>query len=255
MTIENALAREQTAILAVLPPTSATAARTTAFVYPGPYGATEAKLLVGDSSGATAVATVLRAASSDGANPQSVSTYAVGGTDNLEMGGFGAFVHLLPYLEQEALFRRWDLNGKWYDPPNADLVGTEIKIFYCPSNRARGVLDFAFVDGWHLFDFTLVDFYYIDKLLEVGGHVAFDDMWLPAVRKVVSFVLRNKPYKLVRTTSRYPAPLWKRTLRIGRRAVQDPMQRGWRLKFVPQNIAVLQKTAADTRTWDFHRSF
>lgn len=125
-----------------------------------------------------------------------------------------------------------------------------------PQLCAEGrTLDFAFVDGWHLFDFTLVDFYYIDKLLEVGGHVAFDDMWLPAVRKVVSFVLRNKPYKLVRTTSRYPAPLWKRTLRIGRRAVQDPMQRGWRLKFVPQNIAVLQKTAADTRTWDFHRSF
>jgi hypothetical protein len=33
------------------------------------------------------------------------------------------------------------------------------------------------------------------------------------------------------------------------------MERGWRLKFVPQNIVVLQKTAADTRTWDFHRTF
>lgn len=116
-------------------------------------------------------------------------------------------------------------------------------------------LDFAFVDGWHLFDFTLVDFYYIDKMLQTGGHVAFDDLWMPSVRKVVSFVLRNKPYKLVRTTSRYPAPLWKRTLRIGRRAVQDPMGRGWRLKLVPQNVAFLQKTAADTRAWDFHRAF
>jgi predicted O-methyltransferase YrrM len=118
-----------------------------------------------------------------------------------------------------------------------------------------GKIDFAFIDGWHLFDTTLVDFYYIDKLLEVGGHVAFDDLWMPSVRKAVSFVLRNKPYELVRTRSRHPAPWWKRTLRIGRRALQDPLERGLRLKFVPQNVAVLRKTAADSRTFDFHRAF
>ena len=67
--------------------------------------------------------------------------YTVGGTDDLALGGFGGFVLLLPYLEQDALFGRWDLNGKWYDPPNAALVGTELKVFYCPSNRSRGVVD------------------------------------------------------------------------------------------------------------------
>ena len=56
--------------------------------------------------------------------------------------------------------------------------------------------EFAFIDGSHLFDFTFVDFFFIDKLLAVGGHVAFDDLWMPAVRKVVSFVLKNKPYQL-----------------------------------------------------------
>jgi predicted O-methyltransferase YrrM len=119
----------------------------------------------------------------------------------------------------------------------------------------RETLDFAFVDGWHLFDFTLVDFYYIDKLLRVGGHVAFDDLWMPSVRKVVSFVLSNKPYRLVQRESRYPAPLWKRTVRIGRRAIQDPVGRGWRVKFVPHNVAFLEKTGEDTRDWKFHRSF
>jgi prepilin-type N-terminal cleavage/methylation domain-containing protein/prepilin-type processing-associated H-X9-DG protein len=71
--------------------------------------------------------------------------YTVGGTDNLELGGFCGFVYLLPYLEHDNLFRRWDLKGKWYDPPNADLVGTEVKVFYCPSNRTRGVVDFSFL--------------------------------------------------------------------------------------------------------------
>jgi predicted O-methyltransferase YrrM len=116
-------------------------------------------------------------------------------------------------------------------------------------------LDFAFIDGWHLFDYTLVDFYYIDKMLKVGGHVAFDDLWLPAVRKAVWFVLRNKPYRLVRTASRYPDPRWKRALRVGRRAVQDPFGRDWRLKLLPQNVVFLQKTAADTREWNAHRTF
>ena len=28
---------------------------------------------------------------------------------------------------------------KWYEPPNAALVGTEVPVFHCPSNRSRGV--------------------------------------------------------------------------------------------------------------------
>lgn len=116
-------------------------------------------------------------------------------------------------------------------------------------------LDFAFIDGWHLFDFTLVDFYYIDKMLTVGGHVAFDDLWLPAVRKAVSFVLRNKPYRLVRVPASHRTPMWMRAARVGRRLVQAPLARDWRLKFVPQNVAFLQKMTADTRGWQFHRAF
>jgi prepilin-type N-terminal cleavage/methylation domain-containing protein/prepilin-type processing-associated H-X9-DG protein len=71
--------------------------------------------------------------------------YMIGGSDNLELGGYCGFVHLLPYLEQDALFARWDLTGKWYDPPTANLVGTELKVFYCPSNRSRGVIDTSFM--------------------------------------------------------------------------------------------------------------
>src|SRR5262245_23885721 len=71
--------------------------------------------------------------------------YSVAGTDNLEMGGFGGLVHLLPFLEQEALFRRWDLNGKWYVAPNSDLMPTQLKVFYCPSNRTSGLIDMQYL--------------------------------------------------------------------------------------------------------------
>jgi prepilin-type processing-associated H-X9-DG protein/prepilin-type N-terminal cleavage/methylation domain-containing protein len=69
----------------------------------------------------------------------------VKGTDNLEMGGFCGFVPLLPFLEQDNLFGGWDLSGNWYDPPDAALVSTEVKVFYCPSNRTRGVIDMSFL--------------------------------------------------------------------------------------------------------------
>lgn len=147
---------------------------------------------------------------------------------------------------------------------NIERAGLKHRLEFCsgPSDvvlpRLYGqgrTIDFAFVDGWHLFDFTLIDFYYIDKLLQVGGHVAFDDLWLPAVRKAVSFILRNKPYTLVSVPSRRPAPMWKRTARIGRRFLQAPFERDWRIKCVAQNVAFLRKTAADTRGWQFHRAF
>jgi prepilin-type processing-associated H-X9-DG protein/prepilin-type N-terminal cleavage/methylation domain-containing protein len=69
----------------------------------------------------------------------------VGHTDNLEMGGFVGFVSLAPFLEQENWFRRFDPTKTWYEPPNSGIVGTEVKVFYCPSNRTGGVIDTSFL--------------------------------------------------------------------------------------------------------------
>ena len=67
------------------------------------------------------------------------------GTDNLEMGAFGGFIDLLPFLEQENWTRRWDPARTWYDPPNDAIVSVEVKVFYCPSNRTGGVIDMSFL--------------------------------------------------------------------------------------------------------------
>lgn len=72
-----------------------------------------------------------------------------------------------------------------------------------PSYRALPILesrnvkiDFAFIDGWHTFDYTLVDFFYIDKMLKVGGTVVFDDADWPAVRNVCRFIATNLEYSV-----------------------------------------------------------
>lgn len=132
------------------------------------------------------------------------------------------------------------------------MAADEVLPQLCSQNEE---FEFAFIDGNHLFDFTLVDFFFIDKLLAVGGHVAFDDLWMPAVRKVVSFVLKNKPYQLVSSPSQGTTSGWTRALRSGRRILQNPFDSDWGLKFVPQNVALLQKVGSDERKWKFHRYF
>lgn len=66
-------------------------------------------------------------------------------SDNLETGKYGGFVLLLSFLEQDNWLQRWDPTHYWYDPPNADIVSTEIKVFYCPSNRSGGAIDTSFL--------------------------------------------------------------------------------------------------------------
>jgi predicted O-methyltransferase YrrM len=55
--------------------------------------------------------------------------------------------------------------------------------------------DLVFVDGLHIFDHTLLDFFYADRMLRVGGYIAFDDCSFPAVEAVLSYVLANRAYE------------------------------------------------------------
>jgi len=55
-------------------------------------------------------------------------------------------------------------------------------------------VDFAYIDGWHTFDYTLLDWWYIDKMLAEGGIVGFNDCGFPAVDKAIRFVLAHRKY-------------------------------------------------------------
>jgi predicted O-methyltransferase YrrM len=83
--------------------------------------------------------------------------------------------------------------------------------------------DFVFIDGNHRFDDVLVDFYLSDQLVSPGGLMAFDDLFMPSVRTVISFVLTNRQYKIL------PQPA--------------------------RNMMVLKKLADDDRDWRHFESF
>jgi hypothetical protein len=61
----------------------------------------------------------------------------------------------------------------------------------------RLTIDFAFIDGSHLFDYVFVDFFLIDKLLRPGGIVILDDLSWPSVRSVCRYVLSNLRYQCI----------------------------------------------------------
>ncbi len=59
-------------------------------------------------------------------------------------------------------------------------------------------IDCAFVDGWHTFDYTMIDFFLIDKMLKEGGLIAFHDMYGRSKQKVLRYILTHRDYEIAK---------------------------------------------------------
>ncbi|MEM6327276.1 MAG: class I SAM-dependent methyltransferase [Bacteroidota bacterium] len=111
-----------------------------------------------------------------------------------------------------------------------------------PRLHAEGVrLDFAFLDGWHTFDHALVEFFYVNKMLDVGGVVVFDDVHLPSLQAVAAHVATYPAYRPLPPP---PALANAREARVRRLA-----------GVVPFRLAAFEKVAPDDRSWDWHEPF
>jgi hypothetical protein len=59
-----------------------------------------------------------------------------------------------------------------------------------PRLAAAGArIQFAFIDGWHTFHHTLVDFFFVDRMLNVGEIVIIDDV---GYSSLCHFILNNR---------------------------------------------------------------
>jgi prepilin-type N-terminal cleavage/methylation domain-containing protein/prepilin-type processing-associated H-X9-DG protein len=77
---------------------------------------------------------------------QTLGSFSIGITTDptdfdLQDGTTTGYVNLLPYLEQDNLYSAWNFNLPWSDPANAPVVQTQLKLFYCPSNRTEGIVN------------------------------------------------------------------------------------------------------------------
>lgn len=67
--------------------------------------------------------------------------------------------------------------------------------YMLPSFAKAGIkANLVFIDTSHLFDQTIVEAYYADKILQVGGIIAFDDTYMPAIRSACNFLESNLGY-------------------------------------------------------------
>ena len=152
-----------------------------------------------------------------------------------------------------------------------------------PSHRALSRLEaagervgFAFIDGWHTFDYVMVDFFLVDRILEVGGIVVLDDAWYPAIRKVARYIATHRRYTPIAGIGAQPASFSRRTLnaaasafrqrgveRLARLLRPDLRQPDAQLGLPGGNIIAFTKTADDvlgdgangSRRWDQHFDF
>ncbi len=65
--------------------------------------------------------------------------------------------------------------------------------------------DLIFIDGYHTFDYTFIDYFYADILLKENGLLVFDDVLLPMVYHVCKFIDTHKAYE--RLGPNYTDPL------------------------------------------------
>lgn len=151
---------------------------------------------------------------------------------------------------------------------------TEIIKFYnepsyltLPRLEAQGTkIDFAFIDGMHTFDYTLIDFFYIDRLLNVGGVVAIDDTNIPAIQKVCRYITTNRSYSVFRCLDGFNSELHleQQLLQFQAFASEIPenilkpeiLQPDFELGIAPGTRCIaFKKEAEDTREWNFHKEF
>ena len=110
-------------------------------------------------------------------------------------------------------------------PPDRFRVIEETSVCAAVSlEREKAVYDLIFIDGGHIFEQALVDFFLYAKLCKIGGLVILDDMWMSALKTVASFVRANRS-----DFSEIPTPI--------------------------PNLCVFRRVGEDQREWFYFRPF
>ena len=125
-------------------------------------------------------------------------------------------------------------------------------------------IQFALIDGWHTFDQVMVEFYYLNRMLETGGVLVFDDADRRSVNRVIRHALTYPAYQ-VYGTEKSDETVRRSTLGRLRRALvsvpvvaplirSDVLQRDWDLGIFGSCVAI-QKVGPDHRSSGWDRAF
>jgi predicted O-methyltransferase YrrM len=124
--------------------------------------------------------------------------------------------------------------------------------------------DFVFIDGWHTFDQTMLDIFYANRLVRVGGYIVIDDCNWASVSAAVSYYENYPAYELLRKPALTARTRRLRVARAARAALPPGVahmilpggiyDRIYRRMQYP-SIVALKKVAKDTRGWAWFKGF
>lgn len=128
--------------------------------------------------------------------------------------------------------------------------------------------DFAFIDGWHTFDHTLLDFFYLNRMLKTGGVLVFDDVTYPSVNRCIRYIRQYPCYRPAGTVEALYSV--KRSVLMSVKRALSPLARlmPYRQHWFEQSLlmpdqsiglkarmAAFVKTAEDERPFDWYSHF
>ena len=113
--------------------------------------------------------------------------------------------------------------------------------------------DFIFIDGIHLFDFKLIDFFLADQLLQPGGFLLFHDLLIPSVKKTLRYIQRHRDYELLPTPTLRPSVIRKMRYLAAAFLKRRPYWYYWPNGFA--NLLVLRKRSEVYHRWDYFKNF
>lgn len=141
-------------------------------------------------------------------------------------------------------------------------VPSEFALPQLVHDRAN-TFDLVFIDGWHTFDHTLLDLFYANRLVKVGGYIVVDDCHMASVSKAVSY-FSNYPAYQVKCQSQPTATINGRLKQLIQTLI-PPAIAGF---VIPQtfydryyvrtlfsSMVALQKVAEDDRNWNWFHPF
>jgi hypothetical protein len=136
-------------------------------------------------------------------------------------------------------------------------------------------VDFAFIDGWHTFDHTLLDFFYLQRMLNVGGIILIDDVGMQSINKVVRYILQFPHIKYLASANTYNEKHlgWRYAIKEYGKSVfgslastllgknnaavilDDSVLRSNRSLGLNASMMAFQKVGEDSRRWDWYSKF
>ena len=144
--------------------------------------------------------------------------------------------------------------------------------FALPALAKEGIkVNFGFIDGWHTFDHTLIDLFYINRMLEIGGVVVIDDVGMPAISKVIRYLYNYPCYQYIGSVPENQST-WKRKAFntaakafAGLKYITGPkaaaelynpkLLRSDKKLHLNSSMIAFKKVSADERDWNWYANF